>query len=918
MSSAECLKAFKAGAFTSEKEVLDFVGQVEALETADILRLLQVLTVAGASATPGHWLRVRAFQQLAERFPDKRLFGHFVGALKSADPALRVALASLLPKMNSILDHPALCALMRSPDAALRAAAAAVLKEVGAKTAFDLLSDMVREPELQGRRDVVGVLVAIGEFRAVAALRAALAFGSPEDKVYTIDQLASPGCVAREAAAATRAIATALADPSETVVAHAVATLAQVASEAEFFEHAGPIFASARPALVAAAISGLRLFATERAVELLHQKLREGPQLVRFAAIDSLEAIGTPDVLKPLAETLGHSQLAVRSKAAEALARLSGAGKLDLARTVVWLLRSQDAEIRRLAVELAQSVRDPHGELWPKLLGCLRDEDWWVRERLADVLLELAGSALLPHVLPYLQDPTPVMRLFAIDMITKLHVPDALGALVLTANSDGDWWVRERAVEAMASQQDPRAVPYLVDIMGREQDLRIACLQALESLGKAATDGAEESVVALLTAEDQDVQLSALRCLRSFESTHHAETIRASLKDPSPNVRALARDVLQELQAHAELAAPQVLSTLSFLDKLLVAMAQRGCDDLILAPGRQPYVTRYGAVTPLAKDVLRPEDVAGMVMRHLSPQQARGVRAGREADFSYEVREHGLRFRVNVFEELGGLGAVFRIVKGTIPDIASLGVPAVVGRFAELKNGLVLVGGPTGSGKSTTLAAIIDQINRSSARHIVTFEDPIEVVHRRDRSLVNQREMHTHTGELDQALRGTLRQDPDVILIGEMRDLPTISFAVTAAETGHLVFATIHTASASLTVDRLINAFPPGQHDQVRTMVAGSLNAVICQYLLPRRDAPGRCLAVEVMLNNEAIANMIRKGKTFQIPSVIATSREAGMQLMDSELLRLCDEGKISAQDAYMKAVDKKEFEGRLGGGPEA
>jgi len=300
-------------------------------------------------------------------------------------------------------------------------------------------------------------------------------------------------------------------------------------------------------------------------------------------------------------------------------------------------------------------------------------------------------------------------------------------------------------------------------------------------------------------------------------------------------------------------------------------------------------------------------------MRYLSLKQMRDLEALRDVDFSYEVPSQGLRFRVNVFEQQGGTGAVFRIVKGDRPELQALGLPPVVETLGELKNGLVLVGGPTGSGKSTTLAALVDYINRTSSRHIVTFEDPIEVVHRRARSLVNQREIGTHTGTFEKALRATLREDPNVILIGEMRDFPTISFAVTAAETGHLVFGTLHTFSAALSVDRLVNAFPPGQQDQVRSSLAGSLRAVICQFLHTRRDAPGRCLSVEVMLNNEAIANLIRRGRVFQIPSVIATSREQGMQLMDAELMRLHREGKISAEDAYMRATNKKDFEPLLG-----
>jgi twitching motility protein PilT len=920
VNAADCLKAFRSADWTSAEQVRAFVDQVEALEPADVERLLQLLTSPGAVAARGYGLRVSAFRQLAARVLDKGLFAHYVRALKVPSSELRAALAQLLPGVNSILDHPALCALISAPDAPLRATVAKVLCEIGAKTAFDMLSGMVHDPKLPGRREVMSVLATIGEHRAVPALEAALALATPAEKLYAIELLESPRLMARDRNGAVRAIASALSDPGEAVAVRALAALAQIASEDEYFVHAMPFFSSASVAVVNAAISGLRLFPSARSVAVLHRKLREGPQAVRFAAIEALEAIGTLDVLKPLAEALGHSQLVVRLRAAETLARLSVAGKVDLARTVVWLLRSRDPDLRRLAVDLAQSVKDPEGELWPKLLGCLKDEDWWVRERVADALLELAGPALLLHIVPYLQDPAPVMRQFAVELLMRIKAPESLGALVRAAGDDEDWWVRERAIDAIAVLRDQRALPYLIDIMARNPELHVACLQALETLGELAAPEAGPHVVALLGSAEADVRLAALRCLRAFKDRQHAAAVEPLLRDASATVRSLARDVLPELRPSDGVAVAPPTDSLSFLDKLLVAMAQKGCDDLILSPGRQPHITRLGVVAPLAANLLEEDRLTTMLRRYLSPKHLRELEARREADLSYEIKEHGLRFRVNVFHQLGGLAAVFRIVKSAIPRVEELGLPPVVASLAGLKNGLVLVGGPTGSGKSTTLAALIEHINRSSARHIVTFEDPIEVVHRCQQSLLNQREIHSHTNDLVQALRGTLRQDPDVILIGELRDLPTISFAVSAAETGHLVFGTIHTASAALTVDRIINAFPPGQHDQVRSLVAGSLKAVVCQYLLRRHDGPGRCLAVEVMLNSDAISNLIRKGKTFQIPSVIATSREAGMQLMDVDLMRLLNEGKISPEDAYMRAVGKKDFEGRLGAGeqPEA
>ncbi|MCP4603223.1 MAG: PilT/PilU family type 4a pilus ATPase, partial [Proteobacteria bacterium] len=281
---------------------------------------------------------------------------------------------------------------------------------------------------------------------------------------------------------------------------------------------------------------------------------------------------------------------------------------------------------------------------------------------------------------------------------------------------------------------------------------------------------------------------------------------------------------------------------------------------------------------------------------------------------SYEIKSEGARFRVNVFQQNSGLGAVFRTIKGELPNLEQLGLPELVKSFGDLKYGLILVGGPTGSGKSTTLAALIDYINRTSDRHVISLEDPIEVVHGSKKGLVNQREVGTHTKTFANALRATLREDPDVILVGELRDLPTISFAVTAAETGHLVFGTLHTVSADKSIDRLINAYPSPEQPQVRTTLAENLRAVVCQYLIKRKDRTGRVLAAEVMLNTDAVANLIRKGKTYQIPSVVATSREQGMQLMDTELIRLYREGAISAEDAYMKANEKNEFEEIVGG----
>jgi twitching motility protein PilT len=480
---------------------------------------------------------------------------------------------------------------------------------------------------------------------------------------------------------------------------------------------------------------------------------------------------------------------------------------------------------------------------------------------------------------------------------------------VRAAQGDADWWVRERAVETIGVLNDARAVPYLVDLLNKEPDLVRPCLGALAALKARA---AAPAVAALLEQADADLRLAIITCLDALDDPAQSSAVAAVHSDGDHRVRQAAHDLLTRWNIALQ-GAGAVAKAYSLLERLLIALAASEGDDLILAAGQKPYMKKFGKVMPLAEHTFSAEQVRSLLVNHLTVANLAALAALQDVDFSFEIKSEGLRFRANVFQQLPGLSAVFRVIKDKIPVLEELGLPPIVKTFGDIKNGLVLVGGPTGSGKSTTLAGIIDHINRTSARHVITLEDPIEVLHKQRKCLVNQREVGTHARSFESALRATLRQDPDVILVGEMRDLPTISFALTAAETGHLVLGTVHTVSVDTSVDRLISAFPAGQQPQVRSLVADTLRAVMCQYLLKRKDQEGRVIAVEVMMNNDAIANLVRKEKTFQIPSVIATSREAGMQSMDSDLERLYRQGSISAEDAYMKANNKKNFEVILG-----
>ncbi len=334
------------------------------------------------------------------------------------------------------------------------------------------------------------------------------------------------------------------------------------------------------------------------------------------------------------------------------------------------------------------------------------------------------------------------------------------------------------------------------------------------------------------------------------------------------------------------------------IDGLLKEMVDQSASDLHITSGAAPYLRVHGGMLPLAQyRSFSNQEVQGLIFEILTEKQKASFVDKWELDFAYQVQSLG-RFRCNVFMQRKGLGAVFRQIPEKIKTAEELNLPKTLLDLIDCKKGLVLVTGPTGSGKSTTLAALIHHINTTEDAHIITVEDPIEFVHQNVKCLINQREVGTHTKSFANALKSALREDPDILLVGEMRDLETISLALTAAETGHLVFGTLHTNSAAKTIDRIIDVFPEGQQAQIRTMLAESLRGVIAQTLFRRADGGGRVAAYEIMRCTRAISNLIREGKMHQIPSAIQTGSKYGMVLFDKSVEELVKKGKVSREDA--------------------
>lgn len=364
----------------------------------------------------------------------------------------------------------------------------------------------------------------------------------------------------------------------------------------------------------------------------------------------------------------------------------------------------------------------------------------------------------------------------------------------------------------------------------------------------------------------------------------------------------------QAAQAGAAASArPRPLED-AHVDDLLRIVVEKGGSDLHISVGVPPIIRVDGQLLPCNFEKVTPQDSQRLIYDILTDEQIQRFETNFELDFSYQLARLS-RFRVNVYRDRANVATAFRVIPSRIPTLKDLSLPPVLEDLTRLPRGLILVTGPTGSGKSTTLAAMINQINSERSVHVLTIEDPIEYLHSHRFSIINQREVGQDTRSFANALRAALREDPDVILVGEMRDLETMQMAVSAAETGHLVFATLHTNSAATSVERIVDSFPPGQQEQVRLQLSNNLQAILCQQLLPRANQPGRVCAMEIMTASPAVRNLIRENKAHQITSMIQTSANLGMQTMDQSLRDLYLRGLITFELAMERAMNPAELE---------
>ncbi len=717
-----------------------------------------------------------------------------------------------------------------------------------------------------------------------------------------------------------------------------------------FGEHAPAMLEHPDPGVVLIALEWLKRNPSEELLDALAVALSSSSPIVRRKAFAAIESIPSKRSLDAAMQALENDDEEVRYRAVVYVGKFPDDNILAalLRRCHADSPRVQEAAITGVAPFLAATTtHGPDPRFNEFILPLLTDSNTRVRQfamrilatqdpaHVADAFLkgfrnrfgpgrDLAIEGLKSLEGPFIQafldrdeDPDPAIAALASSIAVHLRTPEAVPHCIRYLQGN-DWWLRDRAAQTLGEMRDESAMPALLAMLADPE----SDLSAAAALGSW---GSPQALPGLLEAFKRGTTDLRLEILDAF----------AKIPDPrvGPLLEQIVRtgsDVLVQDKASRIIAArtgdlpyyeasakARAFAEIDFrsnshprLEELLSHARAIDASDLHLAAGTRPHVRLIGRLQPLPLPETTEQQMAAWVHDVLGERFGE-LENQRQIDFCYKTPDLG-RFRTNIFYQRKGMNAVFRLVPFEIPTLSEIGFPEGLREITTYSQGLVLVTGPAGCGKTTTLAALVDRINETERSHILTIEDPIEYVHKNKESLVNQREVPSHSRSFAKALRQSLREDPDVILVGEMRDLETISLAITASETGHLVLGTLHTTTASSTVDRIINAFPPDQQGQIRMMIADSLKAVISQALLPRRDRTGRIAAYEILRNTGNVSGLIREGKTFQLPTAMQTGAASGMMLMDSALLTMVTEGQIEPRDAYARALRKEPFEGYL------
>ena len=598
----------------------------------------------------------------------------------------------------------------------------------------------------------------------------------------------------------------------------------------------------------------------------------------------------------------------------DALTRIAASRGPEFAEQLLPLITSGEAATRSAVIKILLGMKDPAG-IVKAYIRYSRTLAGFVRDRALESLRAF-GDALIEPTIELLFDPDDDLRAAAIAVAASFEdpriVPATIGLL-----KDSDWWIRIAAADTLGRLKDPRAVEPLINALN-DPDVKWS---AVEALGRIGDPRALNALGRMLADPQPDVRIEVMQALRNFKHPQVAQVLmKIAQSDPDRNVRTRALDVIDEVAKTTTIDANAIATARSAalavrasqgeprLNTMLVATRNQGASDFHLSVGQPPIVRLAADLLRAQGDAFTPEQTESMLREILTDAQWETLERDKQLDFCYFIPQGG-RYRGNVFVDQKGYTAVFRVIPEKPPTIADLGMPPQLAEIGDYHQGLILICGPSGSGKSTTLTALVNLFNETRSDHIIMMEDPVEVVHPFKHCLINQREVGTHTRSFARALRAALREDPDVIVIGELRDNESISLALTAAETGHVVLGTLNSTSAPKAIDRIITSFPIDEQPQIRAALSESLKYAIAQRLLPSKHSHKQVAVFEVLKGTGNIASMIRDEKVYQILSAMQIGRSQGMQTFDDALKDLVKRDQITPETAYMAALKKEDFE---------
>ncbi len=695
-------------------------------------------------------------------------------------------------------------------------------------------------------------------------------------------------------------------------VVHAALDFAKKSPSEKYLPGISRALTSASPSVRRKAFMILEATPSPKVAAIALKTLEDDDEDLRYRSIQILAKQPAEANIAPLLKRCKNDSARVQEAAITALTPLLANADERFNDDILPLLSDNNLKVRQMAVRILQ--RQKPEKVAEAFLEAFRGSFGMVRERGIEALAAFSPE-FIRAFLAHTQNPDPGIAALAGSIAVTVRSAESVPYCIRFLSGD-DFWMRDRAAQVLADIKDKRALEPLVKMLDDPE----SCFSAAHSLGLWGTPDVLPGLLAAYKKGDKDLRLEILDAFGHVQDPRIPALLDSIVKaDPDPVIKDKAMSLASQragtVFAGKPAAGPRQWAPIDFqkvtwpsLNQLLIHARAVGASDLHLSVGTEPHVRVHGALSALPLSITTLAQMESWVKPILEGKRAEQLTREKQLDFCHKDAELG-RFRTNIFRQSKGINAVFRLIPYDVPSLVDIDLPESLWDLTTYSQGLVLVTGSAGCGKTTTLAALVDRINETQKSHILTIEDPIEYVHTSKEALVNQREVPSHTASFAKALRQALREDPDVILVGEMRDLETISLAITASETGHLVLGTLHTTTAASTVDRIINSFPADQQGQIRMMIADSLKAVIAQTLLPRRDGSGRVAAFEILRNTSNVAGLIREGKTFQLPTAMQTGASIGMTLMDTSLLQLVQKGIIDPKVAFDRAQRKETFE---------